>query len=70
MAEPRNDLESSDSGTSHGKAGRKNYFHVEVNEYKISASLVRNKKEQTNLSLLWGKLAYVVGIDFTLYYSS
>lgn len=52
MAEPRNDVESSDSRTSHGKAGRKNYFHVEVNEYKISASLVRNKKEQTNLSLL------------------
>lgn len=34
------------------KLGEKNYFDVEVDEYKISPSLVRNRKEQINLSLL------------------
>ena len=48
------------------KMGEKNYFYVEVDEYKISPSLVRYRKEGINLSLLWGKLAQVVGIDFTL----
>lgn len=41
MVEPRHDVKSSDSTTSFGKVGEKNYFYIGADECKISLSPVR-----------------------------